>query len=201
MTPRGYTRWALPAVEGLPLCGNSEPGAETHPKCSLCSNLLFSPFFWGGGEGHRPDLRQSHIPSTVRPAHCCWGGGLSSGTPHKHKAVATKGGGENWVEGGVGAWKPISHPPPPPGMGSRVGLLTMPGEGLRGRRGGGGGWHKASVLGGLPLAAPIGLSPLLIPTPCGSKRILVVSTEPLDDLSCLTTPGSAVLETGCCRCR
>ena len=28
--------------------------------------------------------------------------------------------------------------------------------------GGGGGWHKASVLGCLPLAAPIGLSPLLI---------------------------------------
>ena len=27
---------------------------------------------------------------------------------------------------------------------------------------GGGGWHKASVLGCLPLAAPIGLSPLLI---------------------------------------
>ena len=41
----------------------------------------------------------------------------------------------------------------------------------------------------LPLAAPIGLSPLLILTLCGSERVLVVSTEPLDDLSCLTTPG------------
>ena len=29
---------------------------------------------------------------------------------------------------------------------------------------GGGGWHKASVCGCLPLAAPIGLSPLLILT-------------------------------------
>ena len=29
----------------------------------------------------------------------------------------------------------------------------------------------------LPLAAPIGLSPLLIPTLCGSERVLVVSTE------------------------
>ena len=45
---------------------------------------------------------------------------------------------------------------------------------------GGGGRHRASVLGCLPLAAPIGLSPL---------TLLVVSTEPLDDLSCLTTPG------------
>ena len=42
----------------------------------------------------------------------------------------------------------------------------------------------------LPLAVPIGLSSLYIPTLRGSKRVLVVSTEPLDDdLSCLTTPG------------
>ena len=66
---------------------------------------------------------------------------------------------------------------------------------------GGGGWHKASVSDCLPLAAPIGLSPLLILTLCGPERVLVVSTEPLDDLSCLTTPGSAVPETGCCLCR
>ena len=76
---------------------------------------------------------------------------------------------------------------------------------------GGGGWggvggggevrHKASVSGCLPLAVAIGLSLLLILTLCGPKRVLVVSTEPLDDLSCLTTPESAVLETGCCPCR
>ena len=54
---------------------------------------------------------------------------------------------------------------------------------------GGRGWHKASVSDCLPLAAPIGLSPLLILTLCGPERVLVVSTEPLDDLSCLTTPG------------
>ena len=65
---------------------------------------------------------------------------------------------------------------------------------------GGGGWHKALVLHCLPLAEPIGLSPLLILTLCGSERVLVVSTKPLDDLSCLTTPGSAVPETGCCTC-
>ena len=60
---------------------------------------------------------------------------------------------------------------------------------LAGAQGRGGGWHKASVFGCLPLAAPIGLSPLLILTLCGSEGVLVVSTEPPDDLSCLTTPG------------
>ena len=50
----------------------------------------------------------------------------------------------------------------------------------------GGGWHKASVSDHLPLEAPIGLSPLTL---CGPERVLVVSTEPPDDLSCLTTPG------------
>ena len=61
------------------------------------------------------------------------------------------------------------------------------------------GWHKASVSDCLPLAAPIGLSPLLILTLYGSEGVLVVSTEPLDDLSCLTTAGLAVPETGCSR--
>ena len=50
----------------------------------------------------------------------------------------------------------------------------------------GGVWHISDCL---PLAAPIGLSPLLILTLCGPERVLVVSTEPPDDLSCLTTPG------------
>ena len=52
-----------------------------------------------------------------------------------------------------------------------------------------GGWHEATMLVCVPLAAPIGLSPLLILTLCGPERVLVVSTEPPDDLSCLTTPG------------
>ena len=58
-----------------------------------------------------------------------------------------------------------------------------------GRGGGGGSWHEAMVWVRLPLAAPSGLSPLLILTLCGSERVLVVSTEPPDDLSCLATPG------------
>ena len=37
--------------------------------------------------------------------------------------------------------------------------------------GGGGVWHKASVFGCLPSAAPIGLSPLLILTLCGSEHV------------------------------
>ena len=71
------------------------------------------------------------------------------------------------------------------GAGGSVGWVAGP-EGGEKR---GGGWHRASVFGCLPLAAPIGLSPLLILTLRGPERVLVVSTEPPDDLSCLTTPG------------
>ena len=74
-------------------------------------------------------------------------------------------------------------------------------EGGSRREWGGGVWHNASVSDCLPLAAHIGLSPLLILTLCGPEHVLVVSTEPLDDLSCLTIPGSAVPETGYCPCR
>ena len=63
---------------------------------------------------------------------------------------------------------------------------------------GGGGWHEAMLLVSLWLAAPIGLSPLCIPTLCRSEPSLVVSKEPLDDVSCLTIPGSAVPKTGYC---
>ena len=70
--------------------------------------------------------------------------------------------------------------PPPPHVQSLPLSIPPPG---------GGGWYTALVLGCLPLAAPIGLSPLLILTLCGSERVLVVSTEPPDDLSCLTTLG------------
>ena len=59
---------------------------------------------------------------------------------------------------------------------------------------------SAMVLVDLPLAAPIGLSPLHIPTLCGSEQVLVLSTEPPDDLSCLATSGLAVPETGYCPC-
>ena len=53
----------------------------------------------------------------------------------------------------------------------------------------GGGGAQGLVVGCLPLVVPIGLSPLHLLTLCGSTRVLVVSTEPPDDLSCLTTLG------------
>ena len=73
--------------------------------------------------------------------------------------------------------------------GRRASSFSVPNLVPCGARGGGGGWHKASVSDCVPLAAPIGLSPLLIRTLCGPERVLVVSTEPPDDLSCLTAPG------------
>ena len=66
----------------------------------------------------------------------------------------------------------------------RTGMFT--------RGGGGGGGHQAMVFVGLPLAASIGLSTWHILTLCGSERVLVVSTVPLDGLSCLTTLRLAV---------
>uniref|UniRef100_A0A7S4FXI3 Uncharacterized protein n=1 Tax=Eutreptiella gymnastica TaxID=73025 RepID=A0A7S4FXI3_9EUGL len=57
---------------------------------------------------------------------------------------------------------------------------------------GGGGWHEAMVSVCLPLAAPIGPSPLHTPTLCGSERVLVVTTEPPDDSCCLMTVARAV---------
>ena len=121
---------------------------------------------------------------------CClglWGGGGWSDVPNAPAFIATAF---------------IAHC-----LRSRAGAVSNPQscmsvvESLRGKASGGWGGHKASVLGCLPLAAPIGLSPLPILTLCGPERVLVVSTEPLDDVSCLTTAGLAVPETGCCPCR
>ena len=83
-----------------------------------------------------------------------------------------------------------SAPPLPPGPQGEGVWATEGSSGTAhcsGREGGV--WHKASVSDCLPLAAPIGLSPLLILTLRGPERVFVVSTEPPDDLSCLTTPG------------
>ena len=95
------------------------------------------------------------------------------------------GGGRAGGPGGIGAEEGG-------GRGAREELERRRGEGGGPGRnwsgGGGGGWHKASVSDCSPLAAPIGLSPPLILTLCGPKRVLVVSTEPPDDLSCWTTP-------------
>ena len=87
---------------------------------------------------------------------------------------------------------PFVRPVPPPPRGGGDGHeVTVPPLWRWG-----GGWHKASVSDCLPLAAPIGLSPLLSLTLCGSERVLVVSTEPPDEFSCLTTPGVGRLRDG-----
>ena len=98
------------------------------------------------------------------------------------------------LRGGGGGFQ--AHFPKPPYHGLPTPLLFW---------GGGGGWQKASVFGCLPLAVPIGLSPLLILTLCGSERVLVVSTEPPDDLSCfgysgVGCPGDGLLPMPLTRC-
>ena len=57
------------------------------------------------------------------------------------------------------------------------------------------------VEGCFPLAAPIGLSPINILTLYGFELCLVVPTDPLDDVSYLTTLGSAIPKTGRGPCR
>ena len=131
----------------------------------------------GGGHGGRPQRRCTPDGRAMRP-----------------QCLAIKG-----VWAGGTARLPLAPPHPPftptgrtplpstPAVatGQRVPCSQSTGRALYL----GGGWHKAAVSDCVPLAAPIGLSPLLILTLCGPERVLVVSTEPLDDLSCLTTPG------------
>ena len=83
----------------------------------------------------------------------------------------------------------------------RDGLLPVPLTRcmVQGRWVGGGGGGLAQGLGIWLFAFGGAYWPLIL-TLCGPERVLVVSTEPLDDLSCLTTPGSAVPEPGCCPC-
>ena len=81
------------------------------------------------------------------------------------------------------------------------GLCDAPHGGKKSEEAGGGGGGGAQGLGiRLPLAAPIGPSPLLILTLCGPERALVVSTEHPDDLSCLTPPGDGLLPMPLPRC-
>ena len=100
-------------------------------------------------------------------------------------------GGWRW---GGGGWAPLPrqrrsgrHKPLTRRSPRREGRVTVRGLVKRPqpneRSHGGGGWHKASVSDCLPVVAPIGLSPLPMPTLCGPERVLVVSTEPLFDYS------------------
>ena len=146
-----------------------------------------------------------------RPGALCWqgGGGTSGHTMGRclagggggfkagaHLCRSQVGGGGGLDGGGRGPQKfhglhtKLESWPLAPSLGH---IWSGPPQHF-GPPGGGGGWgagvwDKASVSDWLPLAAPVGLSPLLILTLCGSERVLIVPTEPPDDLSCLTTPG------------
>ena len=144
------------------------------------------PPIWANRANH-----QGLVPQTPPCLGSVWGPGQPPAAPHIGKRFL--GDQMTSVEGPptmAADLRPLflPPPPPPPGTTSR-GRGKVSWEVRIGRAGGGGGWHKASVSDCLPLAAPIGLSPLLNLTLCGPKRVLVVSTEPPDDLSCLTGRG------------
>ena len=180
--------------------GNPAPGGHQRKSCGIqrttpslrrpqkchCSLLLR----FGVQVTSRPPCRALGGPVNGAPTPFCWGGRGGGGfrprvlQPHLRNRKCGGGG------GGDGA------------RGSRSLRTTGGGAGRAAPEDrGGGGWHEDMVLVCLPLAAPIGLSALHILTLCGPERVLVVSTDPLDELSCLTTPGSAVPVTGCCPCR
>ena len=78
-----------------------------------------------------------------------------------HKFIATQ----------IGTSNPLfwcSVAPPPCLWSKSLGLGVCVGKGS---------WHEAMVLVCLPLAAPIGLSPLCILTLCGPERGLVVASR------------------------
>ena len=80
---------------------------------------------------------------------------------HHRRVPCTAGAGG----GGEGPGTPHTKAPHEGGWG-----MGPPLQELTDGAGGGGGGHEAMVLVGLPLAAPIGLLPLHILTPCGSER-------------------------------
>ena len=178
--------WTLRA-EGMragPKLCREGPGQIPCTKGTAPSHSTFFVFFGGVG-----DKGRRSVPGTE-------GGGV--GTRPWWLALLACG----------GAYWPLAFEPS--AMTSRHpyycgGIYRRGGGGYKGRRSvpgtEGGGWHKASVSDCLPLAAPIGLSPLLILTLCGPERVLVVSTEPPDDLSCLTTPGVGRPRDGLLPCR
>ena len=159
-------RRLTPSRPTLPLPGLSSP-SPTPPSIPPggCANaapglsLSHCPVSGPHGEGHRPSPLAR---------------GVQAGTPRSASPAAAFGPPKVHLGG---------HSPDG-GTSQHILRRAQPSS-----AGGGGGWHKASGSGCVPLAAPIGLSPLHIPTLRGSKCVLVVSTEPPDDLSCWTTPG------------
>ena len=175
-------------------------GRSRGPRCSVTPRRRWRRSACGCGLPQRgtpcrccPGPLRPICPRTAWPLRTGGGGGcggampMPGGHPPGLCSAPSDGGLPRAHGGGGGGWSPVHGP--------SCGALTWGAHtrgGSAGRLlsgGGGGGWHKASVSDCLPLATPIGLSPPLILTLCGSERVLVVSMEPPDNLSCLTTPG------------
>ena len=168
--PMHLWHWVMAhaALEGSGGGGCSPPfGGTDSPAVGLPS----VPNVVAPATGHR---RPTALSPDTGHATCCPPLFRGDGTAPAGRTPG--GGGEGWHKASVfgclrrRAWARARAPRPVTG-------IT------------GWGWHKASVSDCVPLAAPMCLSPLLILTLCGPERVLVVSTEPPDDLSCLTTPG------------
>ena len=174
--------WAWPAIRGYPHGGG---GGRRRSKASQSVPEPFPPLCLPPPQPPPPPSARGTCRRTAGPH----GRGSALDGPRRIRGPTVRPSGVTQTPSGSrarrkllpgvgGARRPI---PPPPvchaGRGGSARGVTY--------LGGGGGWHKALALGCLPLA-PIGLSPLLLLALCGSKRVLVVSTEPLDNLSCLT---------------
>ena len=120
-------------------------------------------------QGPRGSRITEWYPSAVRSVFRRCGSGLRDAPPAQRPVGVSPSKAPRWGPGGGLRWVVPQVKAPLWGSALRW-VSARPGP-----RRGGGGWHKASVLDCLPLAAPIGLSPLLILTPCGSERVFVVS--------------------------
>ena len=142
--------------------GRWAPGAHGVDTHSPRRAGVWETPVWGTA---RPFCHRGHFLSAFR---------LSPTGPMFSWTLLLSGRRADFFGGGGGGMSP-SHPlcPPPPSL--RRPLCNERGAAYHVRRRrvdrdaaleGGGGWHKASVSDCLPLAAPIGLSPLCIPILC-----------------------------------
>ena len=177
-TSSGQSKRALPVLDHR-TCPGIHGHTHSTPHPPLCTGQTAQQMIprghalrWTGRDSSAERAGDSKLRRTQRlrrpkrHTRCCTRA-LGVGIPIALLSLQGTGG-----EGATATGPDATHPP----------ISVKPWRGA-------GSWHKASVSGCLPLAAPIGLSPLLIRTLCGPERVLVVSTEPPDDLSCWTTPG------------
>ena len=158
--------------------GNAPPPSPSNGASLILVLHAFSAH--GHQRHHAAPNKNGHFASDAGSG----GGDHHNGCP-RHQGPAVEGrtrspqGAVLWGRGGVGAFVCScaggrggcqSSPSRPP----RTHNWTTPSRTLLQPGPGAGGWHKASVSDCLPLATPIGLSPLLILTLRGPERVLVV---------------------------